>query len=321
MDTLETLFDGPCPLSGRLDKAVSAAVPDLSRVRAQKLIAEGHVILDGKRVTTQTHKAAQGQTLHISAAPTKAWYLKPEPMALDIVFEDAHLLVLNKPAGLVVHPGAGVRSGTLVNGLLAHCGESLTGIGGVERPGIVHRIDKDTSGLLVVAKSQKAYDGLVVQFADHSIERVYQAVVFGCPMPLVGSIDKPIGRHPQHRTIMTIRQETRGGKHAVTHYKVRAAHPNAQDAVASVVECQLETGRTHQIRVHLTALGHPLVGDKTYSKGRQSRFSPINSFPRHALHAAKLGFIHPDTGKLLTFEAEYPADIGGLVSAMETMHS
>lgn len=321
MTTLEILFDGPCPIAGRLDKAVSTAVPDLSRARAQALIADGTVSINGAAVTTQTQKIKVGDLLHVTAAPVKPWYIEPEPMPLDIVFEDDDLLVVNKPAGLVVHPGAGIKSGTLVNALLAHCGESFSGIGGVERPGIVHRIDKDTSGLLVIAKTQAAHDGLVPQFAAHTIERVYTAVVFGCPMPLIGQISKPIGRHPAHRTQMAIRPEERGGKPAVTHYHVKAAYPQADKAVASLVECRLETGRTHQIRVHMLSLNHPLVGDKTYAKGKRSSSDAVNAFQRQALHAAKLGFLHPRTGKALTFEVEYPADIGCLVSAMETMHS
>ncbi|MEM7569839.1 MAG: RluA family pseudouridine synthase, partial [Pseudomonadota bacterium] len=251
MTLLDILYDGPCPLAARLDKAVSTAVPALSRARAQKLITGGHVSVNGAVVTAQTHKVAADDILRVEAAPSKPWHLAPEDIPLDIVFEDEDLLVVNKPAGMVVHPGAGVKDGTLVNALLAHCGPSFSGIGGVERPGIVHRIDKDTSGLLVVAKTQEAYDGLVTQFAEHSIERRYQAVVFGCPMPLVGSVDKPIGRHPQHRTLMSVRPLERGGKHAVTHYHVEAAFPNASEAAASLVSCRLETGRTHQIRVHM----------------------------------------------------------------------
>ncbi|MEM1020235.1 MAG: RluA family pseudouridine synthase [Pseudomonadota bacterium] len=321
MTAFEILFDGPSPVSGRLDKVVASTIVDLSRARAQQLIKQGHVDVDGGTQTNKTYSITEGQKLYVRQPPAEEWHLEPEEMALDIVYEDPDLVVVNKPVGLVVHPGAGISKGTLVNGLLAHCGEGFTGIGGAERPGIVHRIDKDTSGLLVVAKTQSAFDGLVTQFQEHSIERRYQAIVFGQPLPAVGRIDKPIGRHGNQRTKMAIRSIDRGGKPAVTHYHVKATYSLGKKPIASLIECRLETGRTHQIRVHLATLGHPLVGDAVYNQGRRSACDAVNSFPRQALHACHLGFIHPKNGELLTFNQKFPADMERLVSAMETMHS
>jgi 23S rRNA pseudouridine1911/1915/1917 synthase len=242
------------------------------------------------------------------AAPSEA---QAQDIPLTIVFEDEHLIVIDKPAGLVVHPAAGNLDGTLVNALLHHCKGQLSGIGGVVRPGIVHRIDKETSGLLVVAKTNKAHEGLAKQFADHSIERAYLAIVAGLPVPASGTVRGHIGRSDKDRKKMAVlHEENKRGKHAVTHYRLLEAL-----AGASLVECRLETGRTHQVRVHMSSIGHPLLGDPVYGRA-PSRFRPILNqlhFARQALHAAVLGFIHPVTGASLRFESTLPADMAGLL--------
>jgi len=251
--------------------------------------------------------------------PPKDATPKPEDIPLSIAFEDEHLIVVNKPAGLVVHPGAGNHSGTLVNALLHHCGDSLQGIGGVARPGIVHRIDKDTSGLLVAAKSERAHTGLADQFADHSIERAYWALVVGLPEPMKGTIDRNLARHPNDRIRFACTHEG-AGRSAVTHYKVLSQ----SDLASSLVECRLETGRTHQIRVHMASLGHALVGDPLYfaisPKQRaalgKERAGIVTGFPRQALHARTLGFLHPVTGDQLRFDSPMPADIEGLAGKL-----
>ena len=245
----------------------------------------------------------------------------PQNIPLQIAFEDDHLIVIDKPAGLVVHPGPGSPDGTLVNALLAHCGDSLSGVGGVARPGIVHRIDKDTSGLLVAAKSDAAHAGLAAQFAEHSIERRYTALAWGEPRPLTGRIDADIGRDPSHRTKMAVRRD--GGRAATTYYAVMARY----SGLLSLIDCRLSTGRTHQIRVHLAHRGNPLVGDYLYG-GRRHLPQPwretppaiaVESFGRQALHAARLGFVHPATGRALSFEAALPQDIAALVSALKPL--
>ena len=230
-----------------------------------------------------------------------------------VVFEDEHLLVIDKPAGMVVHPAAGNRDGTLVNALLHHCGPSLSGIGGVARPGIVHRIDKDTSGLLLVAKSDVAHEGLSRQFADHSIERVYAAIVTGVPVMLTGTIDAPLARSETDRKKVAV-VKTGRGKRAVTHWKLRTALRDA-----ALVECRLETGRTHQVRVHLASIGHPLLGDPVYGrspKQRQRELLARLEFRRQALHAEALGFVHPVTNARLSFASALPSDMQELFSAL-----
>jgi 23S rRNA pseudouridine1911/1915/1917 synthase len=247
-----------------------------------------------------------------------------ENIPLHIVHEDNELIVINKPAGLVVHPAAGNRTGTLVNALIAHCGASLSGIGGETRPGIVHRLDKDTSGLLVVAKTDRAHRALAAQFADHGrergLERGYLALVWGVPDPREGAIDKPIGRDPKSRVKMAVRS---GGRRAVTHYKTRAVYRDAKGRpVASLVECRLQTGRTHQIRVHLAKIGHPLLGDAVYGAGFRTRAALLSTktkralaaFERQALHAYLLGFKHPVSGETLRFEQNPPPDLAFLLS-------
>jgi 23S rRNA pseudouridine1911/1915/1917 synthase len=252
-----------------------------------------------------------------------------EAIPLNVVYEDDQLIVIDKPAGFVVHPGAGHAKGTLVNALIAHCGESLSGIGGVARPGIVHRLDKDTSGLMVVAKTDRAHHALADQFADHGktgeMERGYLALVWGAPPRPHGTIDAPIGRHPTSRTKMAVLPLK--GREAVTHWRVVETFGRKDAAVASLIECKLETGRTHQVRVHLAHIGHPLIGDPLYGKGFKSKLrklpealqGKLAAFSRQALHAAELAFVHPATGTLLKFNSPLPADLSVIVDAFKEL--
>lgn len=306
------IIDGTIgPAGGRLDKALADAC-DLSRERIKALIAEGRVLIDGKAASQGSAKVPGGARFAINvpeAAPAEA---VAQDIALDVVFEDEHLIVIDKPAGLVVHPAAGNPDGTLVNALLHHCRGQLSGIGGVARPGIVHRIDKETSGLLVVAKTDTAHEGLAVQFADHSIERAYRAVVGGRPNPLAGTVTGAIGRSNVDRKKMALVEEGRG-KHAVTHY--RTLEPLAH---ASLVECRLETGRTHQVRVHMASIGHALLGDPVYGRTPKPLRALLQrlDFSRQALHAAELGFLHPVTGKKVHFESQLPDDMATLIDEL-----
>ncbi len=292
----------------RLDKALAEA-SGLSRERIKALLGEGRVLLNGKAASQASFKPAAGTAfeVHVPAAiPAEA---EAQDIPLSIVYEDEYLIVVEKPAGLVVHPAAGNLDGTLVNALLHHCRGQLSGIGGVARPGIVHRIDKDTSGLLVVAKTDAAHEGLARQFADHSIERAYFALVSGHPMPPAGTVRGAIARSSANRKKMALVEDGRG-KHAVTLFKTIELLSGA-----ALVECRLETGRTHQVRVHMSSIGHPLLGDPVYGRTPQ-RLRPILNqlhFARQALHAAVLGFIHPVTGAKLRFESKLPADMTGLL--------
>lgn len=302
--------DGP-----RLDKALAAA-SGLSRERVKALIGEGKVSLDGKPVRQASAKSAGGAFAIEVPAPADA-KAAPQDIALTVVYEDEHLLVVDKPAGMVVHPAAGNPDGTLVNALLHHCRGKLSGIGGVARPGIVHRIDKGTSGLLVVAKSDVAHEGLARQFADHSIERVYLAVCNGRPNPPSGTIATRIGRSDANRKKMAVLpKDSSRGKHAITHYRTLRELEGC-----SLVECRLETGRTHQVRVHLSSIGHALLGDSVYGRpnSRVREVLQRLGFRRQALHAAVLGFVHPVTGDELRFESVLPPDIKELID--ETGHS
>jgi len=294
----------------RLDKALAEA-SGLSRERIKALMAEGAVLVDGATASSPSAKARVDTRFSITVPPAVEAEAQPQEIPLDVVFEDDHLIVVNKPAGMVVHPAAGNPDGTLVNALLYHCKGQLSGIGGVARPGIVHRIDKDTSGLLVVAKSTEAHEGLASQFADHSIKRRYQAVCAGHPNPSSGVIKTRIGRSPNNRKKMAVLpDDSKRGKHAVTHYKTVKKLNDC-----SLIECRLETGRTHQIRVHLGSIGHPLLGDQTYGR-TPARIRPVLkelNFARQALHAASLGFDHPVTGRFTEFDAELPADIRELI--------
>jgi 23S rRNA pseudouridine1911/1915/1917 synthase len=300
----------------RLDKALAEATA-LSRERIKALIGEGKVQIDGAPVVQASAKAADGAHFVIEVPrPTDA-KAAPEEIPLAVVYEDEHLIVVDKPAGMVVHPAAGNPAGTLVNALLHHCRGQLSGIGGVARPGIVHRIDKDTSGLLVVAKSNAAHEGLARQFADHSIERAYLAVVNGHPQPPQGTISGRIGRSDANRKKMAVLPNNSSrGKHAVTHYKVL----EKMDRCA-LVECRLETGRTHQVRVHLASIGHALLGDPHYGRANP-QLRPILQrldFHRQALHAAVLGFVHPVNSDRLRFTSDLPTDMRELID--ETGHS
>lgn len=297
---------------GRLDSALSAAIPQLSRARIQTLIAERALIIDGGFVTDAASKRHSGKQFVLAIPAPRPDKAEAQNIALDIVFEDEHLIIVNKPAGLVVHPAAGHADGTLVNALLHHCDGKLSGIGGVQRPGIVHRIDKDTSGLLVVAKSDAAHEGLSKLFAAHDIERRYFAIVSGVPAPPAGTVRTHIGRSTVNRKKMAVLPENKG-KHAVTHYRTVEGF-----AKTALVKCTLETGRTHQVRVHMAHIGHPLIGDATYSNRQNPfRIGPNQSkFERQALHAASLGFIHPISGETLRFESSLPEDMQLLLSQL-----
>ena len=300
----------------RLDKALAEA-SGLSRERVKALLGEGRVSLGGVPAAQASVKVAAGTAFEIAvpeAAPAGA---APQDIPLVIAHEDADLIVVDKPAGLVVHPAAGNLDGTLVNALLHHCAGGLSGIGGVARPGIVHRIDKDTSGLLVVAKTDAAHEGLARQFADHSVERVYSAITAGVPKPLAGTIRGAIARSSTNRKKMALVEDgphgPRRGKHAVTHYRVVEPLDGA-----ALVECRLETGRTHQVRVHLASIGHPLLGDPVYGRS-PPRLRPVLAglgFHRQALHAGVLGFVHPISGTALRFESPVPTDMRELLGQL-----
>lgn len=296
----------------RLDRALAAAVPALSRERLKVLTKAGALTREGKAVRDPAAKVKGDERFTLAIPAPEPAHNEPQEIPLPIVFEDEHLLVVDKPAGLVVHPAAGNRDGTLVNALLHHCGDSLSGIGGVARPGIVHRIDKDTSGLLVIAKHDKAHEGLAKQFAAHSIDRRYLAIVSGVPRQSEGTVDAPLARSPQNRKKIAIVKEGRG-KRAVTHWK---RLENLHDA--ALVECRLETGRTHQVRVHMASIGHPLVGDPVYGRGKSTHRKLLNQldFKRQALHAAHLGFIHPVTKGRLSFDSALPSDMQELFTAL-----
>ena len=296
----------------RLDRALADAVPTLSRERLKALIRSGAVEAGGKAVRDPATKVRGEEALTVAVPEAKAAHNEPQDIPLTIVFEDAHLLVVDKPAGLVVHPAAGNFDGTLVNALLHHCGGSLSGIGGVARPGIVHRIDKDTSGLLVVAKTDVAHEGLAKQFAAHSIDRRYLAIVSGVPKAASGAVDAPLARSSVNRKKIAIVEEGRG-KRAVTHWKRLTVLRDA-----ALVECRLETGRTHQVRVHMASLGHPLLGDPVYGRAGKTHGKLLKElqFHRQALHAAELGFTHPVTKQRLSFQSAIPADIQELFNAL-----
>lgn len=295
----------------RLDRALADAVPTLSRERLKVLIAAGAVSGPGGVLARDpAKKAIAGDTFAVSVpAPTPA-HNEAQDIPLVVAFEDEHLIVIDKPAGLVVHPAAGNLDGTLVNALLHHCGGSLSGIGGVARPGIVHRIDKDTSGLMVAAKTDRAHEGLAKQFADHSIDRRYKAIVSGHVAAITGKVDAPLARSPQNRKKVAI---VASGKRAVTHWR-RIDELREAD----LVECRLETGRTHQVRVHMASIGHPLLGDPVYGRTKQGHRKVLETlnFRRQALHAARLGFIHPITRNALAFDSEMPADMAELYDTL-----
>ena len=324
----------------RLDKALSRDAPaqaDLSRTRLARLITEGHVEIDGIVVKNPTSTVSEGQLVKVLLPPPEPIETLPQKIKLDIIYEDDDLLVVNKNAGMVVHPAPGSPKDTLVNALLFHCQNSLSGIGGEKRPGIVHRIDKDTSGLLVVAKNDKSHHGLAKQFEQHSVERVYHAFCHGVPDVAsprlkgvkgvsfeVGSVVKistHLARHKHDRQRQTVLFE--GGRHAVTRFKVLEKFGKPQ--VVSLIECWLETGRTHQIRAHMAHLGHSLIGDATYGRRKkisykalnENGFISVNKFNRQALHASLLGFIHPSTGKHMKFSVAMPLDMQNLATGLK----
>ena len=323
----------------RLDKALARDVPEeanLSRTRLARLMEAGGVTVDGAPVSDPKAKVAEGAAIAITVEEAEESHIGPEDIPLEVIFEDDDLIVINKPAGMVVHPAPGSPSGTLVNALLHHCGDDLSGVGGVKRPGIVHRIDKETSGLLVVAKSDAAHHGLAAQFEKHTVERYYRAICYGVPDgndPRLrgvkgasfekGNILKLTTQLARHRTDRQ-RQAVlfQGGKHAVT--RARIVEPFGSPEVAALIECWLETGRTHQIRVHMAHAGHSLIGDPTYGGKRKlntkalsgQALAAVRDFPRQALHAAVLGFTHPVSGEEMRFEAPLPDDMEQLLDLL-----
>ena len=337
MNTISfTIAANPPP---RLDKALSRDVPEeaaLSRSRLAKLIEEGAVAVDGSVVTDPRFRVSEGAEIAVTIEEAEESHIGAEDIPLEVVFEDDDLIVVNKPAGMVVHPAPGTPGGTLVNALIHHCGDSLSGVGGMKRPGIVHRIDKDTSGLLVAAKTDRAHHGLAEQFADHSVSRRYLAICYGVPdqndprlRGIKGTSFEPgnilkvqtlLGRHKTDRQRQAVSFSQ--GRHAVT--RARVLEPFGQPPVAALLECWLETGRTHQIRVHMAHCGHALIGDPVYGGKRKLAEKVIGAagvaaaadFPRQALHAATLGFVHPATGETLQFEAEMPDDLAALRNAL-----
>ncbi|MEM9234404.1 MAG: RluA family pseudouridine synthase [Pseudomonadota bacterium] len=328
-----TFTAGPEDQGARLDKWISDQTGDFSRARIKALIEGGALSRDGEPFADPKWKVRENEVFVLTPPPPEDPTPKAENIPLDVLFEDGDLIVVNKPAGLVVHPAAGNWHGTLVNALLYHCGDSLSGIGGVIRPGIVHRLDKDTSGVMVIAKNDKAHQGLSAQWQTHDIERAYKAVVHGSPRPTMGTITWPLARSSGDRKKMTVVGFDRPeGKEATTHFKRLAPYGIGRaklegDAIASLMECRLETGRTHQIRVHMSHIGHPLVGDQLYGRPGIPGLKPVDApsekalavvgkFRRQALHAAILGFEHPVTGEELRFETEPPADFGRLTEVL-----
>jgi 23S rRNA pseudouridine1911/1915/1917 synthase len=325
-DDTQTLTVIADAAGGRLDRVLADQVRDLSRSRLKALILAGQVTVGGHTVRDPSQRVQAGNEISIVIPPPEPAEPLPETIPLNIVFEDDAIIVIDKPAGLVVHPASGNWTGTLVNALVAHCGESLSGIGGVRRPGIVHRLDKDTSGLLVVAKTDRAHRKLAAQFADHGrtgpLERGYLAFVWGVPPRPKGTVDKPLDRHPQARDKMAVRE---GGRVAITHWGVNERYLDvANQPVASLLECRLETGRTHQIRVHLASIGHPLLGDSVYGAGFKTKAgrlpfaakTALDNLDHQALHAHILTIEHPVTGEIMDFRSELPADLAALRCAL-----
>jgi 23S rRNA pseudouridine1911/1915/1917 synthase len=320
-------FTVPPDSSDRLDRVLAQALPELSRTRIQALVKAGKVLADGKPVTKLSEKLPGGTELSLEEPPPAPALPAGEVIPLEIVYEDDDLIVIDKPAGLVVHPGAGHHGGTLVNALIAHCGDSLSGIGGVERPGIVHRLDKDTSGLLVVAKNDLTHRGLSEQFADHGrtgpLDRAYIAVVWNAPLANQGTVDAQLDRDPHNREKIRV-MKFGGGREAITHWRVLERFGPADNPIASLISCHLETGRTHQIRVHMAHIGHPLLGDTTYGSGylsKAKKLAPeaqeaLAALNRQALHAERLAFEHPASGETLEFDSDAPADLQRLIDVL-----
>ncbi len=323
------LLSVPPDAGGRLDKVLAALVDDLSRSRLQALIDEGAVEVNGAPPPGASFKVKPGDVLQLVVPPPVEAEPQPENIPLNIVYEDDHLLVINKPAGLVVHPGAGNWHGTLVNALLHHCKDSLSGIGGVLRPGIVHRLDKETSGLMIVAKNDRAHKGLSAQLSDKTLSRTYHAITWRVPMIKKSKVDAPIGRHPTSRLKMAVRPaNAAGARAAVTHYQLEESIAG----IISLMRCDLETGRTHQIRVHMQHAGYPLLGDPFYGLPAQEQraylkkagaeeavIQAVLDFPRQALHAAEIRFIHPILEEEMTFSCAWPEDLRSLFSLIKTV--
>ncbi|MGI9382711.1 MAG: RluA family pseudouridine synthase [Methyloligellaceae bacterium] len=313
----------------RLDRFLARQLPAFSRSRLKTLVKEGHARQDGRTIEEPNYRVKPGDSFEITVPPAAPAVPRPEAIPLDVVYEDDALIVLDKPVGLVVHPAAGNWTGTLVNALIAHCGDSLSGIGGVRRPGIVHRLDKETSGLMVVAKTDAAHQALAAQFADHgrtgALARRYTAIVWGAPQPAKGMIDAAIGRKPHQRQKMAVLEV--GGKAAVTHYETCTRYGAGAEAIASQISCRLETGRTHQIRVHMAHIGHPLIGDMTYGAGFKTKAellpvaarSAVAALRGQALHAGTLGFAHPLTGEAMRFESPLPGDLAALSTCLANL--
>lgn len=316
----------------RLDRWMAQLWPDLSRSRCKALVEAGQLFVDGASFTDPSAKVRAGAVYRLDLPAPVAATPKPEAIPLEVLFEDAHLIVINKPAGLAVHPAAGNWTGTLVHALLHHCAGSLSGIGGVERPGIVHRLDKDTSGVMVAAKTDAAHQGLSDQFAAHSVERAYQAFTRSAPKPREGRIETRLARSPHDRKKMAVIADpaSTAGKRAITNYRTLATYGQEPGKpvgtpLAALVECRLETGRTHQIRVHMAHIGCPLLGDPVYGRGRSTPLARLDNgkdfkdFRRQALHAAVLGFTHPVSGETLRFESAPPKDLQRLQGFLETL--
>jgi 23S rRNA pseudouridine1911/1915/1917 synthase len=323
---VETVVVGDAEAGERLDRVLAARLADLSRSRLKALILAGEVTIGARTIGDPSHRVNAGDRIAVAVPPPEPAAPLPEDISLPIVYEDDDIIVIDKPKGLVVHPAAGHWSGTLVNALIAHCGASLSGIGGVKRPGIVHRLDKDTTGLMVVAKTDRAYRGLAAQFADHGrtgpLERGYLAFVWGAPDRPRGTVDKPIGRHPHARDKMSV---SAIGRKAVTHWeKLETYAGPGEKPVASLLACRLETGRTHQIRVHLAAIGHPLLADPVYGSGFKTKAellppaakAAVTALGRQALHAYLLGIDHPTTHEHMVFRSELPSDLADLQRAL-----
>jgi 23S rRNA pseudouridine1911/1915/1917 synthase len=338
--TTKTIVAAPGEAGERLDRVLAAHFREFSRSRLKALIEAGAVAIDGRTIRDPSHRVNSAAAIVLNVPPPETAKPAGEPIPLKVVYEDNDIIVIDKPANLVVHPAAGHWTGTLVNALIAHCGDSLSGIGGERRPGIVHRLDKDTSGLMVVAKNDRAHRSLAAQFASHGrggepFERGYLAIVWGAPERPQGTIDRPIDRSPRARDHMAVRE---GGREAVTHWQVLERYPGTAEIsrgsagkarkgpepVASLLACRLETGRTHQIRVHLASIGHPLLGDRTYGAGFRTKRAllttkgqvALTDLGRQALHAHILTVKHPSSGEILRFRSELPTDLARLRSAL-----
>lgn len=317
----------------RLDQWLAATLaPDFSRNRIQALVRAGVVMLNDRVVIEPKQKVSEGDACSIRLPEPEDPEPQGEDIPLDVLYEDDSLIVINKQPGLVVHPGPGNWTGTMVNALIYHCGDSLSGIGGVRRPGIVHRLDRETSGVIVVAKTDKVHRALAEAFADHGrdgeLERAYVALVWGMPSRIAGKIETSLGRSRQDRTLRSVVPDGRpDARHAITHYTVLERYGGANEEIASLVECRLETGRTHQIRVHMAHIGHPVIGDPDYGRSFKTKVNrlpedvrnEVNAFSRQALHAKLLAFRHPATDEIMRFEAPLPEDMARLQHLFSTL--